>query len=79
MSPTRRRATTAILTRVIVFLSTNRNSNLTRITRRCVSDNENIKDALNWLVSNRIVIRGMFQGNRVYWVNPKFRILRRGA
>jgi len=71
-------ATTRYLTRIITYLSDTKNSgSITNISMNCFSgDNRTVRDALQWLVSNKIIIITYNDSAKIYKINPKFIKLR---
>lgn len=67
-------ATTRDLTRILTVLSEQRvPRNTTWIVRACCLHSSKAKDALNWLVCNRLVFRQSISGRGwVYSINPAF-------
>jgi len=73
-------ATTRYLSRIITILMEAECLCITQIAQGCLSSGSNrcIKDALQWLVSNKIII--LFHNSRPYYkINPEFVKLRNGV
>jgi hypothetical protein len=66
-------ANTRFLTRIIAYLSyVETGVGITRLSKEIVGDANQVRDAVHWLVNNKVLIVETIGSREIYFINPKW-------